>query len=72
MYGGSMEWSHRIARAIPGVDHAVAIAVSHEHACALLADHTVRCWGYDTVAELGDGRATRDLLVSPSATPVRW
>jgi alpha-tubulin suppressor-like RCC1 family protein len=34
---------------------AVDVAVSSEHACALLDDATVRCWGDGRVGQLGDG-----------------
>jgi hypothetical protein len=43
-----------------------AVAVASEFACAL--DHgEVRCWGYDTVGELGNGGAV-DAFV-PVAVP---
>lgn len=44
-----------------GIDTAVDIAASSSHVCALLADGTASCWGYDNHGELGtppseDGR----------------
>ncbi len=40
---------------VSGVTTATAIAVGQYHACALLADGTVRCWGYNTSGQLGNG-----------------
>ena len=37
-----------------------AIAAGESFACALLADSTVRCWGDDSLTQLGDGRTTMD------------
>jgi alpha-tubulin suppressor-like RCC1 family protein len=33
----------------------VAISAGYYHTCALLKDTTVRCWGFNRGAELGDG-----------------
>ena len=38
-----------------GVQH---VAVGHSHACAILSDHTVKCWGQHTSGSLGAGRGT--------------
>lgn len=47
------------ATAIPpielGVSPAVAISAGRSHACALLGDQTVRCWGSNAFGELGLG-----------------
>jgi alpha-tubulin suppressor-like RCC1 family protein len=38
----------------PGITTAVAVAAGGIHACALLADGEVRCWGSNVHGELGD------------------
>jgi hypothetical protein len=48
---------------------AVGIAVGHQHACALMDDGTVRCWGRNNAGELGlgpDSPNTVGLDESPS------
>jgi alpha-tubulin suppressor-like RCC1 family protein len=44
---------------------ATGLAVGGGHACAVLTDRTVRCWGSGTVGQLGDGLST------DSAVPVK-
>src|SRR5262245_13155452 len=41
-----------------GQGAAIAIDVGTGHACALLADGLVRCWGGNTFGELGNGTMT--------------
>jgi len=38
---------------------ATQIAVGHEHACAILDNATVKCWGYNVFGELGLGDTER-------------
>jgi alpha-tubulin suppressor-like RCC1 family protein len=52
-------------RAVAGLSHVVSIGVSGFHACALIADGTVKCWGSGVSGGLGDGAPDRD-----SAIPV--
>jgi alpha-tubulin suppressor-like RCC1 family protein len=52
------------AAPVKGLANATQIAVGVEHACALLADGRVRCWGKNSRGQLGDG--TLDDRVTPS------
>lgn len=47
---------------------AQALAAGGDHVCALLDDHTVRCWGQNASGELGSGVLDAGLVV-PSQTP---
>ena len=44
---------------------AIAVATGENHACALLDDHRVKCWGWNHVGQLGYGD-TRARGLSPS------
>ena len=35
---------------------ATSIALGNQFSCALLADRTVRCWGFNSDGELGNGK----------------
>ncbi len=47
---------------------AIALAAGGGHICALLSDHTVRCWGQNVSGELGSGAYDAGRVV-PSQTP---
>ena len=50
---------------VSGISTATAISVGSNFACALLADTTIQCWGYNSSGQLGDGTVTqRSLPVS--------
>jgi hypothetical protein len=40
---------------VAGLGDVTALAAGRYHACAVLADGTVRCWGYNGSGQLGDG-----------------
>jgi alpha-tubulin suppressor-like RCC1 family protein len=43
---------------VDGITSATSIATGSLHACAVVADGSVRCWGSNTGGELGDGTVT--------------
>ncbi len=57
----------RTAGIVPGIDTAVAVAVSG-HGCALLDDGRVRCWGSNGYGAIGDG-TNIDRLAPAEAVP---
>jgi alpha-tubulin suppressor-like RCC1 family protein len=56
---------------VPGLDGATALAVSSDHACAVLADESVWCWGFNTWGQLGLPRESPDLSDAFHEVPVR-
>jgi hypothetical protein len=46
------------ATPVAGVTNAKSIAVGYDHACALLNDGTIECWGKNAKGQLGDGTQT--------------
>ncbi len=52
------------ASVVTGLSNVSAVVAGENHACALLGDGTIRCWGDNSLAQLGDGTQTS------SSTPV--
>jgi alpha-tubulin suppressor-like RCC1 family protein len=50
--------------AVNGLAHVLALEASSagNHTCALLIDHTVRCWGANSSGQLGDGTTSNRLV----------
>lgn len=44
-----------VPKLVSGVSGAVAVGVGRTHACAVLADDSVSCWGSNASGKLGDG-----------------
>jgi alpha-tubulin suppressor-like RCC1 family protein len=51
--------------AIRGITGASALAVGRQHACAVIRDGGVTCWGDDSRGQLGDGGERRAKSVAP-------
>jgi alpha-tubulin suppressor-like RCC1 family protein len=50
-----------------GLSSARQITIGHNHACALLEDGTVQCWGENIYGQVGDGTTTERLVPTPVA-----
>jgi alpha-tubulin suppressor-like RCC1 family protein len=49
-----------------GVVNATAIVVGGDHACALVQNGSVECWGYNAAGEIGTGQSTPTTVLSPT------
>ncbi len=45
---------------VPGLEQVVELEASWRHTCARLGDGTVRCWGDNTLGQLGNGSSGQD------------
>jgi len=57
---GTVGGGSAVPKAVQGLSAAIALAVGGYHNCALLADHTVQCWGRNQDGQLGNGNNTTD------------
>src|SRR5437899_4241682 len=55
---------------VPGIYGATSVASGYDHACVLLADATIQCWGRNLDGELGTGTMADPSGPPGSATPV--
>ena len=49
---------------------AVAVGMGGNHACAVLDNGDLKCWGSDHSGQLGDGGSTNSNVYAPSSTPI--
>jgi len=71
---GNFDKISTVPVAVVGITGAAAVSSGYEHACALLGDHSMRCWGRNVDGQLGDGtRAPLDCVPGScgSSTPMR-
>lgn len=61
---GTTSASSSLPVAVSGLNTVSAVAVGGSHSCAVLTDHSVRCWGDGALGQLGNGGT------SASSTPV--
>lgn len=54
---GNGTWTERIPvpGGVVGLTDVVSISAGGSHTCALLSNHTIKCWGDGWVGEIGDG-----------------
>lgn len=55
---------------VTGIHSAIALGLGWAHSCALLANGTVRCWGYNWDGELGNGTRTQTSTVPVQVTGI--
>lgn len=52
-----------------GVDGPVVLSAGVQHACAILGDHSLKCWGANAHGEVGIGAASTSPVTMPQAVP---
>ena len=60
---GSIKAGSAVPVTVSGLTNAVAIIGGGEHACAVLADGRVRCWGSNQYGQLGNGTTSKSSFV---------
>jgi len=53
---------------VGGVADAVQVSAGGDHACARIADGTLRCWGWNGSGELGNGTVATAFTATPAVT----
>jgi alpha-tubulin suppressor-like RCC1 family protein len=62
---GTMSTYNLAPVAVVGISDAVVITAGELHTCALLKSGSVKCWGDNTYAQLGDGTTTKSSVPRP-------
>jgi alpha-tubulin suppressor-like RCC1 family protein len=58
-----------LPKVVAGLHDVIRIATGYKHSCAVLADHTARCWGNNEDGQLGDGTWDPQTETSSSVHP---
>ena len=66
----SVDMKSRLVTAVAGVGGAISVAASSSHACAILGDRSVVCWGSNKFGALGRGEASE--AAHPEASAVTF
>jgi alpha-tubulin suppressor-like RCC1 family protein len=51
---------------LPGIDHALSLSLGYSHACAVLEDHSLVCWGADDYGEASGKGVEMTMPVAPT------
>jgi alpha-tubulin suppressor-like RCC1 family protein len=54
---------------VSGISSATRVGTGFGHACALLSNGSIRCWGYNYDGQLGNGSSLSDAIASPVQVP---
>jgi alpha-tubulin suppressor-like RCC1 family protein len=57
----------RLAQQVPGIAAKKVVALGLDATCALLTDGTVKCWGDNTVGQMGTGATSTSVTATPTA-----
>ena len=60
--GGVDVGEDNVRARIPGISSAIAVTMGEAHACAVLVDGEVRCWGSNSFGQLTDSESSDSLL----------
>ena len=62
---GGIETQDEAPGEVSGITSATSIAVGSWHSCAVLTGGTLKCWGYNSQGQLGNGGGTPTYTTSP-------
>src|SRR4051812_932556 len=63
---GTMGGFALVPQAVQGISNAISAVTNGYHTCAILSDHTVKCWGRNQQGQVGNGDNTTDVTVPAS------
>ncbi len=57
-----------VPQPVHGISGAISAVTGGFHTCAILSDHTVRCWGRNQDGQIGNGDSTTDVTLPVAVT----